>query len=91
MISLRPAGLYRRAIEARRLRVVATLGAGAKRLQRAAEDVGVVLQHDGPLHRRILTVNATCRQQNRHLLTLLTDAVSAYWAGQPAPSLRSTS
>jgi transposase len=39
---------------------------------------------------RILTVSATCRQQERHLLTFLTDAVSAYWAGQPAPSLLST-
>jgi transposase len=36
---------------------------------------------------RILTVSATCRQQNRHLLTFLTEAVSAYWAGRPAPSL----
>jgi transposase len=40
---------------------------------------------------RILTVSATCQQQNRHLLTFLTDAVSAYWAGQPAPTLLSTS
>jgi transposase len=39
---------------------------------------------------RILTVSATCRQQNRHLLTFLTEAVSAYWAGQSAPSLLST-
>ena len=36
---------------------------------------------------RILTVSATCQQQNRHLCTFLTDAVSAYWAGQPAPTL----
>ena len=36
---------------------------------------------------RILTVSATCRQQNRHLRTFLTEAVSAYWAGRPAPSL----
>jgi transposase len=36
---------------------------------------------------RILTVAATCRQQNRHLHTFLTDAVAAYWAGKPAPSL----
>jgi transposase len=40
---------------------------------------------------RILTVSATCRQHNRDLLTFLTEAVSAYWAGQPAPSLLSTS
>lgn len=40
---------------------------------------------------RILTVSATCRQQNRDLLTFLTEAVSAYWAGQPAPTLLSTS
>jgi transposase len=39
---------------------------------------------------RILTVSATCRQQNRHLQTFLTEAVSAYWAGQPAPSLLPT-
>jgi len=39
---------------------------------------------------RILTVSATCRQQNRHLHTFLTEAVSAYWAGRPAPSLLST-
>jgi transposase len=39
---------------------------------------------------RILTVSATCRQHNRHLLTFLTEAVSAYWAGQPAPTLLST-
>lgn len=39
---------------------------------------------------RILTVSATCRQQNRHLLTFLTEAVAAYWAGQPAPTLLST-
>ena len=40
---------------------------------------------------RILTVSATCRQQDRHLLTFLTEAISAYWAGQPAPPLLSTS
>jgi transposase len=40
---------------------------------------------------RILTVSATCRQHNRDLLTFLTEAVSAYWAGQPAPSLLSNS
>lgn len=39
---------------------------------------------------RILTVSVTCRQQNRHLRTFLTDAVAAYWAGQPAPTLFST-
>jgi transposase len=39
---------------------------------------------------RILTVAATCRQQKRHLHTFLTEAVSAYWAGQPAPPLLST-
>ncbi len=39
---------------------------------------------------RILTVSATCRQQNRHLRTFLTEAVAAYWAGQPAPTLLST-
>src|SRR6266540_2609456 len=40
---------------------------------------------------RILTVSATCRQQNRHLRTFLTEAVAAYWAGQPAPTLLSMS
>jgi len=38
---------------------------------------------------RILTVRATCRQHNRHLRTFLTEAVAAYWAGQPAPTLLS--
>jgi transposase len=38
----------------------------------------------------ILTVSATCRQQERHVLTFLTDAVSAHWAGLPAPSLMTT-
>jgi transposase len=36
---------------------------------------------------RILTVSATCQQQQRHLLTFLTEAVEAYWRGQPAPDL----
>jgi transposase len=36
---------------------------------------------------KILTASATCRQQKRHLLTYLTDAVVAYRDGQPAPSL----
>lgn len=36
---------------------------------------------------RILTVAATCRQQERHLLTFLTEAVDAYWQDQPAPTL----
>jgi transposase len=36
---------------------------------------------------RILTASATCRQQQRHLLTYLTAAVVAYRDGQPAPSL----
>jgi len=36
---------------------------------------------------RILTVAATCQQRNRHLLTFLTEAVAAHWAGQPAPPL----
>jgi hypothetical protein len=35
---------------------------------------------------RILTVSATCRQQ-RHLWTFLAEAVQAYWADRPAPSL----
>ena len=36
---------------------------------------------------RILTIRATCTQQGRHLLTFLTEAVQAQWAGQPAPTL----
>jgi transposase len=36
---------------------------------------------------RILSVSATCRQQHRHLLTFVTEAVAAYWAGLPAPTL----
>ena len=36
---------------------------------------------------RILSVSATCRQQQRHLLTFVTEAISAYWAGRPAPAL----
>lgn len=36
---------------------------------------------------RILTVSATCQQQQRHLLTFLSEAVDAYWRGQPAPHL----
>jgi transposase len=38
----------------------------------------------------ILTVTATCRQQDRHLLTFLTDAVHAYWTGLPTPTLLPT-
>jgi transposase len=40
---------------------------------------------------RILTVSATCRKQQRHLLTFVTEAIAAYWAGRPAPTLLSTS
>ena len=36
---------------------------------------------------RILTVSATCQQQQRHLLTFLSEAVDAYWRGLPAPRL----
>lgn len=36
---------------------------------------------------RFLTVSATCRQHERHLLTFLTEAIEAYWAGRPAPTL----
>ena len=39
---------------------------------------------------RILTVAATCRHQQRHLLTFLAQAVHAHWAGLPTPSLIST-
>lgn len=36
---------------------------------------------------RILTVATTCRQQQRHLLSYLTDAVTAHRVGHSAPSL----
>ncbi len=36
---------------------------------------------------RILTVIASCQQQKRHLWAFLGDAVQAYWANGPAPSL----
>ena len=36
---------------------------------------------------RILTIVTTCRQQDRHVLTFLTDSVRAYWNKQPAPVL----
>ena len=36
---------------------------------------------------RILTVSATCRQQQRHLLPFLTASVEASWQGLPPPSL----
>ena len=39
---------------------------------------------------RMLTVIATCRQQDRHLLTFLTESVQAHWAGTPPPSLIQT-
>ena len=39
---------------------------------------------------RLLTVRATCAQQERHLWTFLSDAVVAHWAGKPAPVLVST-
>ena len=36
---------------------------------------------------RMLTVSATCQQHERPLLPYLVEAVTAYWAGQPAPRL----
>lgn len=36
---------------------------------------------------RMLTVSATCQQQHRPLLPYLVDAITAYWANQPAPKL----
>jgi len=35
---------------------------------------------------KLLTASATCRQQQRHLLTYLTTAASAHREGNPAPS-----
>jgi transposase len=39
---------------------------------------------------KILTVAATCRQQKRHLLSFLSDAVVAHRTDQPAPALLAT-
>ncbi|MFL5804213.1 MAG: IS66 family transposase [Roseiflexaceae bacterium] len=39
---------------------------------------------------RILTVSATGRKQQRPLLTFVTEAIAAHWAGRPAPPLLST-
>jgi transposase len=36
---------------------------------------------------RMLTVSATCQQQNRPLLPYLVEAITAFWASQPAPRL----
>jgi transposase len=36
---------------------------------------------------RMLSVRATCAQQERNLFALLTDAMRAAWTGQPAPLL----
>ena len=36
---------------------------------------------------RMLTVSATCQQHQRPLFPYLVDAISAYWAKQPAPKL----
>jgi transposase len=40
-----------------------------------------------PFVERLLTVSATCRQHDKHLLSFLTTAVDARWSGQPAPTL----
>ncbi len=39
---------------------------------------------------QMLSVSATCQQQNRHLLTFLTESVHAHWAGTPPPTLIQT-
>jgi transposase len=36
---------------------------------------------------RLLTVSATCQQQQRPLLPYVLEAITAYWAAQPAPRL----
>ncbi|GAB4447727.1 MAG: IS66-like element ISH10 family transposase [Chloroflexi bacterium OHK40] len=36
---------------------------------------------------RMLTVSATCQQHERPLLPYLVEAITAFWAGQPAPRL----
>ncbi|MFQ3664280.1 MAG: IS66 family transposase [Chloroflexaceae bacterium] len=36
---------------------------------------------------RMLMVSATCQQQQRPLLPFVTNAITAYWSGQPCPSL----
>ena len=48
---------------------------------------GTQSDHGDVFVARILTTVATCRQQERHVLTFLTDAVQAYLAGRPAPAL----
>lgn len=40
---------------------------------------------------RILSVRATCRQQERHLLTFVTEAVAAFWFRLPTPDIVATS
>ena len=39
---------------------------------------------------RLLTVRTTCAQQERHLWTFLSAAVTAHWAGKPSPVLVGT-
>ncbi len=39
---------------------------------------------------RLLTVTTTCRQQQRDVLPFMAEAVRAYWAGLPAPTLMHT-
>jgi transposase len=39
---------------------------------------------------RMLTVIATCTQQDRHLLSFLTESLEAHWAGTPPPRLVQT-
>ena len=43
--------------------------------------------HGSRFVERILTVAATCQQQERPVLPFLADAVRAHWAGAPAPLL----
>ena len=39
---------------------------------------------------RMLTVIATCKQQDRHLLSFLTESLEAHWAGTPPPCVIQT-
>ncbi len=51
---------------------------------------GAQSTHGNTFVARILTVTATCRQQEHHILTFVADAVRAHWARLPAPTLVTT-
>lgn len=51
---------------------------------------GVQSEHGARFVERILTVAASCQQQHRPVFPFLVEAVTAYQAGRPAPSLLAT-